>query len=217
MSFIANAIFSLSIAIGGLIGLIRARKTDHDFLPFLILLWLGCLNEILSIVIISRGISNVVLYNTFTLVESLLICWQFRKWGLFNDRVAWYFFLQCLVVGTWIYMHFIRSNIHVFNSGFIMGHSVLAVALSIRILNRLSLSFTKDIMTNPIFLICIGIFIYFTYAILVEAFWVYGLNHSRAFRVRIYAILTYINLFTNILFAFAAAWIPLKRQYLLQS
>jgi hypothetical protein len=52
--------------------------------------------------------------------------------------------------------------------------------------------------------------VYFTYSVLVEAFWIFGINHSSVFRNNIYGILSYINLFVNLLFTLAIVWMPTR-------
>ncbi|MEI9912224.1 MAG: hypothetical protein WDO71_22780 [Bacteroidota bacterium] len=105
----------------------------------------------------------------------------------------------------------------VYNSYFIIVHSIIIVLMSINLINRLLFSVSRSLGRNPVFLICMGMAVYFTYAVLVEAFWVYGLNQSPSFRLGIYEILSYINLFTNLFFGFASLWMPLKPQYIMRS
>ncbi|MEI9912223.1 MAG: hypothetical protein WDO71_22775 [Bacteroidota bacterium] len=80
MSFSLNALFTLSIGIGAIISWVRYKKTDPAFVPFMWLLTTGLLNEIISISIMKAGYSNALNYNLYTLAESLLITWQFRRW-----------------------------------------------------------------------------------------------------------------------------------------
>lgn len=217
MYFELNAIYSLSIAIGAIIGWVRWKKTDPAFSPFLWLLWLGLSNEIISLSIMNAGFSNAINYNLFCLAEFLLISLQFKRWELFKDSNKLFWALQFLFVGFWIVETMARWNVKGFDSYFIIGHAVVIVLMSIHMLNKVMFMEPTALLKNPIFLICIGLVIFFTYSILVEAFWVYGLTKSKEFRIMIYEILAYINLFTNLVFALAALWIPMKRQYILQS
>lgn len=89
--------------------------------------------------------------------------------------------------------------------------------MSVRLLGRVMFREPGNILLQTEFLVCMGLTLYFTYTILIEVFWLYGLNKSVAFRLGIYEVFGYINLFTNFVFAFAAIWIPLKRRYILQS
>ena len=102
MYFELNAVFSLSIVIGAVIGWMRFRKIDPAFLPFLLLLWLGFINEIISLSIMEAGFSNAINYNVFTLVEALLITWQFKKWKLLEGQERVYYFLQFAFITGWI-------------------------------------------------------------------------------------------------------------------
>lgn len=217
MSFELNAAFSLSAGLAAIIGWVRFRKTDPTYLPFLFLIWLGFLNEILSIIIMKSGYSNAIYYNSFALTEAILITWQFKKWGLFRNQSLLFYFIQFIFISSWITETIIRGEMNEFNSYFIIGFSGLIVMMAINVLNNIIFKEPSLLLLNPIFLICTGLVIYFTYSNLTEVFWLYGLNSSSTFRIRIYEIFAYINLFTNLVFAFAILWIPMKRQYILQS
>lgn len=217
MSFELNAAFSLTIGIAAIAGWVRVKRTDPAFLPFLWLIWLGFINEIVSIIIMKAGYSNAGYYNFFALTEAVLITWQFKRWGLFKKNAAFFYIIQFIFVAGWIMEMLYRNNAGEFNSYFIIGFSTIIVMLSIHLLNQIMFKEPSLLFMNPVFLICMGMIVYFTYGILTEIFWFYGLNSSKVFRVRIYEIFAYINLFTNLVFAFAILWIPMKRQYILQS
>jgi hypothetical protein len=86
--------------------------------------------------------------------------------------------------------------------------------MSIHVCNRLVFSFSGDLLKSPVFLICNAFTIYFTYKILVEVFWIYGLNTTKSFRTDVYIILTWINALTNILYSIAMICIPKKPRYI---
>jgi len=216
MNYYLSALFSLSVGIGAVIGWIRLRKIVSAYLPFLWLLWLGLINELLSIGLMQAKHSNVINFNLFSLIQALLITYQMFRWGLFQDRKPFYFTIQATLLLSWMYELFILQSIYQFNSYFTIFHSFVIVLMSISTINQITFKEPGSLAKNPIFLICMGFIFYFTYAVLVEAFWIYGLNHSRAFRIRIYEIMAYVNLFTNFIYAFAILWIPLKRRYILQ-
>lgn len=215
MSFWMNTIFSLTIGTGALIGWFRFSKTDPAFLPFLLLLSLGFINEAISLILVLTHRSNILNFNFFSLIESFLMALQFLKWGLFEESKKLYYTVQILFVAGWTAENFIHS-FYSFNSYFVIGHSFLLLMMSISMINVVVLKFSNPLFQQPIFLICIGLIIYFTYAILVEAFWIVGFNHQSAFRLKIYEIMSYINLFTNLLFGFAFLWIPMRPQYILR-
>ncbi len=215
MSFELNALFSLSIGIGAIIGWVRFKKTDPAFLPFLLLLTIGFINEIVSIILMKQGYDNIVNFNTFLLIESILLVWQFRRWGILR-KAGIYPLLLILFCGCWIVESFFIPGIS-FNSYFFMVQSFILVMISIHMINIISLQESTPLYKQPVFLICLGLIIFFTYAVLVEAFWIFGLSKSRLFRLRVFEIMSYINLVTNLIFAFAFLWIPMKPQYILRS
>lgn len=216
MSFELNAALSLSVGIGAVISWVRLKKTDPAYLPFFILLWLGLVTEITSIFFMKKGYSNILYYNIFSLAEAMLISWQFNNWKLFARKKV-YYLIQAMFLAGWITEFLLRDGTSHFVSYFIIGYSTVVVFLAIGIINGVIFRESTPLLLNPVFLISMGLIVYFTYMALIEIFWVYGLNKSSIFRIRVYDIFAFINLFTNLLFAFATLWIPMKRKYLLQS
>lgn len=184
MQFEMNAVFSLSVGIGAVTGWARFKKTDPAFFPFLLLLWAGFTNELVSILIISKGYTNAVCYNLFTLAEAVIISWQFYRWGLYGRRRRWYFSIQCLFIAGWLTEFTFRQNLQAFHSYFIIVYATIIVFMSIHVLSNELFKEPGILFLNPVFLICMGFFIYFTYTVLVEIFWMYGLNRSSVFRIR---------------------------------
>lgn len=216
MTYDLNSLFSLSVGIGAIAGWVRFKKIDSAFLPYLV--WMGAsfLNEIYGYCITQAGYSTIINYNIFSLAESIMICWQFKRWNLFDKQNHLYYFLQAIIIAGWVSEFIARKGAEHYLSFFIIFYSAITVLMSINMLNRIIFKEPSVLIFHPVFLICMGMIVYFTYAVLVETFWVYGLNKSTDFRIKIYEILSYINLFTNLIFAFATIWIPLKPRYILR-
>jgi len=89
----------------------------------------------------------------------------------------------------------------------------MIVILSIQLNTGLVFTYKKNLLKSPVFLLCSGFTVYFTYKILIEVFWVYGLNASIDFRKNVYIILTWINGLVNILYLIAISCIPAKPRY----
>jgi hypothetical protein len=215
MSYSLIDLFSFSIAIAAIIGLVRFKQLDRVYFPFILLLWLGLLKESIDSIMIQQGFSNAVSSNLYSLAESLLLLWFFKRWGSFSRR-PWVFpALAGIFIVAWILEKLVFTGITRFSSYFIILYSFTIVLLSIGRVNRLILSEKKMLINQPQFLIFIGFIIFYTYSLLVEIFWIYGLNGSAEFRVQIYRILAWINLFVNLIFALSLLWIPRKREYTL--
>jgi len=208
---------SFSLVFAAVIGWIRFKKINPAYYPFLLCLWIGLVNEIISFIVIRNGKSNALNSNIYVLVESVLITWQFKKWGIFERHKNIFYLLILIFLLVWITENFIVSKINYFSSYFRIVYSSALTLLSINQLNALLIREKKNILNNSVFLICVGFVLYYTYKVLVEAFWLYGLNNSRDFRNNIYLILAYINLVANLIYAVAVLWMPTKHRFSLPS
>lgn len=207
--------FSISIAV--LIGWIRFKHLDQAYLPFLILITLGLSNEVLSFIVIKMKKSNAINFNVYTLLELVFLNWQFKQWKLFGKKNNWYYIILISSILFWLIENFVWKTINSFNSFFVIYSSYIILLMSITMINRLVLKEQDLLIKNPVFLICIGFLFYFTYAVLVEAFWVTGYADSDVFRTRIYSILVYVNLMANLIYAIAVLWMPTKPKFILPS
>ncbi len=215
MNYTLVVIFSFSIAIPAIIGCIRSKQIDTAYYPFIFLLCLGLLNETISYLLTRSGYSNAINANIYSLTEGLLITTFFHKLNLFNKQKKLYVLIISSLVILWALDKFFITSIKEFSSYFSFFASLTYVLMAISMINRLLLVEKKRIVRNGLFLICFGIIVFFTYALLLEIFWYYGLNSSRQFRLKVYRIMTYINLVTNLIYALAILWIPRKREYTL--
>ena len=210
MDFYTSALFSLSVSIGAIAGLLRFRKTEQVFFPFFVLLWAGCTNEILSLVLMHYGFSNVLNYNLFVLAEGVLGCLLFRNWRLLSQKVC--LFLLSLAGLLWFF-EWLVTPLNSFQSYSIIFTSFLIVLMSISMINRILFSLPYSLLKDPVFLICTGFIMYYTFSVLTETFWMFGIQRSRSFRLSINALLNYINLFSNLLFLLAILWMPTRHRF----
>ena len=174
------------------------------------------MDEILSVTLSNLGKIVNVNNNLYVFCESLIILWFFKRIGMVLSRRL-FIILGISFAIFWITENFIISKIIYVGSYFRIYYSFVIVIVSISTVNHLIVTEKKTLIKLPVFVISIGFIIYFTYKILVEAFWVYGLNNTASFRGHVYLIMDWLNLFVNLLFAFAILWIPRKREYLLLS
>ncbi len=207
------AIISFSIIIAGVVGLIRFNKINSDYYPFLFFLWLGLINEIISFYLIKHHSSNAINNNIFYLIESLLIAYQFRNWHLFKKGKNIYYLTLILFFLSWIAENFVFRSIKAFASYFILLHSFIIALMAISMINRLIVKEKRNLLKNPTFIVCVGFIIFFMYAAIVEAFYLYGLNSSNHFLTYVVRIMAFINLFTNLLYALAVLWMPKKHGF----
>lgn len=217
MNYNLIAIFSFSIGVPGITGLLRFRKIDASYYPFIFSLWLGLVNEVTSFLLIRQGYSNAINSNIYVLLESVLLLFFFKQQGLFRRHPGFFNGLLSLYIVLWVSENFLLSQIRKFDSYFIVVYSFSTVLMSISLLNNLIDSERKAIWRNAAFLIVVGFILFYTCTVLIEIFWVYGLNASRSFRFQVYRIMTFVNLFVNLIYTIAVLWMSRKREYTLLS
>lgn len=214
MNYALVTISIFSIAIPAITGGIRAGKVEKVFYPFLILIWIGCINETLNFFILRGGYTNTVNSNIYSLAECFMIVLFFKRLGLFGKRGRAFFWIIGLFFIGWLLDNFILSASG-FSSYFTIASSFSYVLMSITMINRMVVAGTRALVRNAIFLICMGFITFFTCAVIVEIFWIYGLDESDSFLLHVYLINTDVNIAVNLIYALAILWMPKKREYTL--
>src|SRR5205823_12587685 len=94
--------FSFSILIASVIGLVRYKKIDPAYYPFLYCLWIGGLNEIFSFFLITNHQPTAVNNNIYVLFVPVLLVLLFNKWGSFSSTSTFFssfmilFLISCI-------------------------------------------------------------------------------------------------------------------------
>jgi hypothetical protein len=216
---------AFSIFIAGIIGLVRFRKINKIYWPLIFAIWLACINEVLSYSLFINNHSTAINNNIYVLAEAALFLFLFRNFGVFNN-LQWLFkTLLAGLVFLWLWENILQGKILHISSWFRIVSSFIIVLTSITAINKLMMLGSEEFLiirgrslfVNSAFLICIGTILFFTFKLLVEIFWLYGLDGSEIFRVKLYDILTYINLSVNLIYALAVLWAQPKQQYIMLS
>jgi hypothetical protein len=204
-----------AIALPAIAGLCRWRNVEKKDKLFIVLIWMGLLNEIASQILIHTIRNNAINTNIYYLIEGILTVELFKQWNLFGNsrKISKSIIIVFLLV--WIIENLVLSTITQFNSYFNILCSFVVVMMSINMINRIIIEEKKLLLRNAIFLICIGFIVFFTYAILIEIFLLYGLDASVSFRKAIFRINDYVNLFSNLVYTMAIIWMPKKNTYTL--
>ena len=215
MSYAWFLALSCSIFVAAGIGWVRYKHIGPAFHPFIYCVWIGAVNEIISITTKQTGIQVDVNNNIYVLLEALLLLGQLKIWGALGHRHHYWLLLLASVITIWIMENFVFSTIYHTNAWFRLYYSILIVLMAIQVNNLLIISERNRLLRNPVFLVCCGFIIYFTFKILVEICWLYGLAFSSSYQVNIYSIIIWVNLIANLIYALAILWMPAKQRFLL--
>lgn len=195
-------IFTLSILIAGIIAILRFSQITHVCRPFIYLIWLSCFTELLSVYLVISNHHNIVLYTIYSLFESLLLLWFFRRLGVLNKNRVFYFVLALFVVVWFIESFLMQQFGSYFTFYFNMLYGFTVVLLSIRAINSVLFS-ERELLKSPVFIICTGLLIFFTYDTINRTFRLYGLHESVSFRQSVEDVQMIVNLLSNLIFAWA--------------
>lgn len=158
--------------------------------------------------------NNVINSNIYVFVEYLLLLLIFYRWnGLLNTNRYYFLLLSGLVI--WALDNLWIHSIHTINSIFRVFYSIVVLFVSISHINKLIVFEKKRLVTNPVFLICTGFVIYYSYKAFIETFYILQLPFSNLFYLHLFQVLLFVNLFTNLVYAIAVICMPTKRAYYL--
>jgi hypothetical protein len=208
---------SLSIVFAVIIGIIRFRKINPSYYPFIYRVSLCLVVELVRrVLILHQNSAATVVTNIFSLADFLLFAWLFHNWGLFKrDKklflgiISVFFVIWC--VSTYTAPHHIFSP----NLYFRILYSFTLIFFSVTTFNGLIINTRGGMLKNAKLWICIGIIIFYTLFIIicVTQLSVLRENVSKDFQRKFYDVMVFSNLFVNILYAGAALWIPRRKVF----
>ena len=212
-NYIIRVVFNHSIIIAVIIAMIRFKSIISDYYPFIFIIWLGLVNESLSLIMIYSNRSNAINSNVFVLLEYGLILFQFYKWNDSNSKK--YYLLAGLGLLIWIADNFIINSIAQNNSLFRVFYSFVIVFFSIDQVNKMIIYEKGVLLKNAMFIICITFLFYYGCKAFVEAFNVFHSALSNMLLKNLWIILYFVNVIANVLYALAILCLPTKQKFTL--
>lgn len=213
MYWIIALLSILSLLPASMAGLKRYKNIPPDHKPFIIYIWVGFINELVSAICSYTIRSTVVNNNIFMLLESLLLLWQFALWQKLRVRKPVLFFSAAVLILAWgTEMLYKEAGYYIFY--FSMFYSCIIVLWASHLMARQVVWHKQAIFKEATFVIYCGLICYFSLRIFVEACWFYGLDKSPFFRNNIFIVLAGVNVVVNLLYAYAILWMPKKPGYI---
>lgn len=212
--FIINIICSHSIVFPAFYILIRRRHIPSTFYPFALLLWLGLVNESISLIQILLHRGNMGNSNIYILLEYFLLLWQFHRWNTWKIVFTVGVGLSGLI--AWILEHGHYYTLSTNTSIFRLAYSAVIVLLAMNQITKVITEESKKLFRNPTFIISFSLLLYYTFKTYYESFNVLHITLSEHFFYWHWIMLNFINLIANLLFAYAIIWIQKKKYYSLR-
>lgn len=213
-NFALDILLNHSIIIAAFITVFRLKPIFQSYYPFIFFIWLGLVNETLSLLLIYKFRSNTANSNVYVLFEYCLILLQFYKWQGIKKAKLYVLISAGLLV--WTGDNLILNSISTNNSIFRIFYSFIIVFLSIDQISKIIVNERGNLLKNAMFLICIAFLTYYGCKAFIEVFNAFHLGFSDTFNRNIFMILYFANLFSNIVYAIAILCIPTKQEFSLQ-
>jgi len=218
MSDLLQFWLSLSIVFAVIIGIIRYRRIDPAYYPFIYRVSLSLVVELLRRVLLQQSNFNAAssVTNLFALADFMLFTWLFHNWGLFKKNNRLYVGILTGFFISWCLATFLSpKGIFSPNLYFRILYAFALIFFSVTTLNSLIINTRGGMRKNSKFWICIGIIIFYTLFVIICATQLSVLreNVSKEFQRKFYDIMVFSNLFVNLLYAGAALWIPRKKAF----
>lgn len=205
--FMFSMISALSIVLPCITGLYRCKQIrTNRYLPLLILVLTGLINESFSFIMIYWHRSNMINSNLYTLIEYILYCWLFRKIREHSDHL----FIPALLAGTliWFTDNIILHSITTSNSLFRIVASLMIIWFAIDKLSQLIFKAATDAYKKPDLLLCFSLLAYFTFRGFLHVFKQFSFGHTQEFYIHLWMILCVLNILVNISLCITFLWIP---------
>jgi hypothetical protein len=213
MQFILSLCIVFTVVIGG----IKFSKIDTSYYPFFYLATISLVVEIIGFILKRKGMNDagIAMVNVFCYVEFFFYTWLFHAWGLFNFRKNNFIAITGLFFIIWAGLNIYEGNIATSDSYFKIIYPVTLLFFAVTTFNKFVIQDREPIFKNPKFWILIGILIFFTFYILIQAsnISLLGKTTSNAFRRSLHGIVVYTNLIVNLMFAIGALCLPRKKNF----
>ncbi len=187
-------------------------KLGRLFIPFMLFLVAGLCNEIASTVRTYTVQDSSLNTNIYMLIEALLLCWQFQRWGAFRKSAPLFGGLMASLLLTWvaeITQFAMPRTLLYFSMYYCFILSVCSIEMISRLAGRKDLAWEQ----KTIFKISTAFMIYFMCRLMLDSSWYLGVAMSAHFQRAVFDVMALINVAINLAYAMIILWIPGKQKY----
>ena len=211
MTDTATFLLSLSVLFPFLSGLLRWRVISQRYYPLFILFGLALFVELITRYAITLTNSGwIPVNNLYVLVESILIPLQFVVWGYMHKKLNAFYMITGILVLGWVTEHLLLGDITRLHPYFRMFYSLLIVLLSINTINYLVIQEERNLVMHPVFIICTGFIIFFTYQLVYEGIYNIVSDLKSIDTSKLNTAFSIINAVCNILYGIAFLLVPVR-------
>lgn len=191
--------------------MIRWRIISERYYPLVMLFSVALVVELITrYALTSKNLGWIVVNNLYILVESILIPLQFLVWGYIHKKIKVFYGLLFILVLGWTVEHLVIGDITRLHPYFRMFYSLLIVLLGINAINYLVIHEERNLLRHPVFIICTGFIIFFTYQLVYEGVYNIVSDLESIDTSKLNTAFSIINAACNILYGIAFLLVPAK-------
>ncbi len=198
---------------GALISILRYPVILPSYRPFIILIWIGVLNEIISTLLIKQAHASFTNGNIYVLTEFLLIYYFFKGISSYYIRNRLYTYLGLITQIVWVTDNLILHCITELNCLYRIFYSFVIICLSIHHINYILITEKNKILVHPGFIICVVFTVFFSYKVFLEIFFLTIFTFPPLFYKHLFLIFLCVNLACNLFYTISIIWIPTKQKF----
>lgn len=215
MPYVLSVIMAFSIMMPAFAGLYRYQYLQPDDRLFVLILWLGVLNELASLASVYTTGTNAVTFNCYILAENLLLVLMFYHWDIRASRSKAFITGSTLLI-VWLLDNVYNGNIQNFYGVFGLYCSLVMMYYCIRHISRCIVFDNNSLLLNGRCLICIGLLVYFSIKIISDTFFITQLGISSQLEAQIISIVSIMNVIANLIYLYAILCLKQKAGFTLE-
>ena len=211
--YIWYIILNHSILFPVIAGIIRFLYLGKDYLLFVLLIWVGALNDSLSLYLSYSAGNNALNGNIYVLAEYTCILYVFYVWN--GNHARRYIIWAAAGLLVWLADNFLLHSIRDNNSIFRIFYSVVLIFFAVDRFNNIIIFEKGRLLKNTQFLICIAFVVYYFCKSFAEILNAYSVPFDTMFYKRLWLGLAVVNFLANITYGIAILCIPKKQEFTL--
>lgn len=198
--------------------LVKRKTTPRACFPLGMYVVLSLFNEVWADLAIRLGyypLSRPV-GNLYSLAEPILLIWQFKKWKLFVGKNWLYRAILASIVLLWLGLVVFDAGIQSIISWYQIILCFVVTLVALANLHFIFVQNRSNFLKSPNFIVTAACIFFFSYRLVHEMFYMYGLDKDLDFLREVYVIFLINNIIYTLLLAYALLWTDRKQPYLLR-
>ncbi len=201
-------IYLATLFIAALLALLKFKKVTPEYHPILIFLCAVFLFDVTYTIFIKNSISTTTLLNIQSLLEAFLICWQAKRWHVFDRKPYMYRGVLSMLLSLWALEILVIQDSWDLISWFKVFYSFTITLIAIEILNRTMIAERGPILRNAKAVFSIALIFFYALTGLIEIVMIIGQYAS----IKMIETITYfylsLSIITNFIYIRAVLCIP---------